>query len=105
MDVYYKRDLVTTEEDMENALAGKPVANAPASAPETTQSAPTGTADLAAQAAQAAQPSFDNMETAPQVAPAPAPTCPFGHNWKEADKHAECAKCKIWEDCFADSAS
>ena len=112
-DFEYSQDLsvaviIPTEEDMENALAGKPVANTPAQnapAPETTQPSPIGTADLAAQAAQAAQPSFNNMETVPQVAPAPAPTCPFGHNWKEADKHAECAKCKIWEDCFADSAS
>lgn len=116
-DFEYSQDLsvaviIPTEEDMENALAGKPVAAKASETSEPTQSAPSQTENLAAQAQAAqSQPSFNNMEPAQQTsaptqsAPTEGKTCPYGHCWKEADKHDECVKCKVWEDCFADSAS
>jgi len=29
------------------------------------------------------------------------PTCPYGHNWGEADGHEECDDCEKWDDCIA----
>ena len=105
----------STEEEMDQALAGKPVVNqeTPKQAePVTqnfntmetvppTQSSPTVgnpvpptetvTSNLAEQAMQAAQ---------PQSQPTTGNTCPFSHGWGEADNYPECATCKVWDKCI-----
>ena len=105
---------IITDEDMDNLLSGKPVveSNNTQQAPETTQApAQTNTNGNAPQ-----QPSFDTMESVPQQAQAPqqpaapvqnaAPTaspdktCPYGHNWGEADNHKECVTCAAWDRCI-----
>ena len=106
----------STEEEMDQALAGKPVVSQPKTeTPAQTQS----------------NPSFDTMDTVPPVQSSPTAcnpvpqtetvaqnlatqameaaqpqaqtdtkVCPFGHNWGEADGYDECATCQAWDKCI-----
>ena len=112
---------IMSDEDMDNLLSGKPVveSNNTQQAPETTQAPVQSNTNGSAPQS---QPSFDTMETVPQqtpqqasqqpapqqaapaqnAAPAASPenTCPFGHNWGEADNHKECVTCGAWDRCI-----
>lgn len=112
----------TSAEDMEKLISGKAYAvqskseetkeETPSQSVEsaniTDYDEPSPTADLAAQAASAASgTSFNDMkpvEKKEESAPAETKcnSCPFGHNWGEADKHPDCTKCDtvMWEKCL-----
>ena len=114
----------TSAEDMEKLISGKaysvnsqpkPAETKPVSTPESSQSIEaaniedyeeTKTADLASQALEASDKSFNDMkpaESKPAEQSAPVEhTCPFGHQWGTADKHPDCSKCdtELWEKCF-----
>ena len=104
----------STEEEMDAALAGKPVVS---SAPTTTQSesvaqtaAPQQSAPVENNTVTQSEPVVqNNVEQAPQPEPqvqsAPAAqssekVCPFGHKWGEADGYDECATCQAWDKCI-----
>ena len=120
--------IMSTEDEMDAALCGKPVVSQPAqsntvqnSAPQT-ESAPsqsTQTADLASQAIASQSTStqntptqqatsFDNMAPAHTTQQAESTTsdahvCPFGHKWGDANNQpepVECATCQAWVDCI-----
>lgn len=105
-------DLSTTvkfmePEEMERMLSNKPVSTPAAAAP------------VSKPVYEAPQPtmqnvSFDKLEPAASqptaslaqeaVAEAPKPTgnvCPCGYTWGDADHHAECATCSVWDKCIS----
>lgn len=109
--------IVNTEEEMDAALCGKPVvssASAQSNSAPKTEPAPaqnTQTADLASQAmaAQSApaqsSPAANTTPTqqSQPVAQSPERTCPFGHNWGDANNQpepTECATCQVWDRCI-----
>ena len=117
--------ILDDESAMDAVLCGKPIVvkptetqTTPAQNPIPSQSQPapvqesvpqTPTENLASQALNAqatSQPSFDNMQN---VATPNTPcdgcdnTCPFGHNWGDANNQPEppeCGTCQLWDKCI-----
>lgn len=102
---------MVSEEDMEKILSGGVVQvqtqrPAPAAAPAAAPVAPQAPApatdtleqDLTSQAMAGASPAA--APAAPAAAAPQGQTCPCGHTFGEADKHAECSACKVWENCI-----
>lgn len=111
--------IMNTEDEMDAALCGKPVVSStpvqntqpvsqPTPTPQSTpvqNTTPSQTENLASQAMAAqATPQAPVSQPTPQPAQTVAPnspcgSCPFGHNWGEADKHEECTSCNEWINC------
>lgn len=97
--------VMCTEEDMENAMAGKPVVNS-TPAPQNTnsvQSAPvqsTPSFETMKPAETKVEPQAETVAESTPGAAGPEKTCPCGFTWGDADNHAECATCQVWDKCI-----
>lgn len=98
---------MVSEEDMERLLSGEIVSNSspkkveekPVEETYTDEEMPSQEDDLEPmnQPVKKAEPKpIDTSSEKPKV----NNTCPFGHNWGEADSHDECATCDEWEKCI-----
>ena len=88
---------VVDEESMEKIISGECVVSntAVAKPQDETYSAVDSISQMASQAVESPVEKSSDTSTTESA----SGNCPYGHNWREADHHPECATCQLWEKC------
>lgn len=88
---------VVDEESMEKIISGECVVSNPTvtKPQDETYSAVDSISQMASQAVESPVEKSSNVSTTESA----SGNCPYGHNWREADHHPECATCQLWEKC------